>query len=185
MSTPPAARTALLVIDVQRALFETEPPPYEAAEVVRKINALAARARGAGAPVFHIQHEDAGTLAHGSEGWQLPAPLDVQPGDGRVRKTTPDSFHRTDLGERLAAEGIVRLVVAGYASEFCVDTTVRRAAALGYPVTIAADAHTTHDKPHATGASIRAHHNATLPDITSFGVKIEAVASEDVSFESA
>ncbi|MEX3841939.1 hypothetical protein [Paraburkholderia sp. BR10882] len=36
-------------------------------------------------------------------------------------------------------------------------------------------ARTTHDKPHANGASIRAHHNATLSNIRSFGPKISAV----------
>ncbi|MNL42777.1 Isochorismatase family protein [compost metagenome] len=71
-------------------------------------------------------------------------------------------------------------MVCGYATEFCVDTTVRRAAGLGMPVTLAADAHTTHDKPHASGARIRAHHNATLPAISSFGVKIAAVPAADI-----
>jgi nicotinamidase-related amidase len=72
--------------------------------------------------------------------------------------------------------------VAGYASEFCVDTSVRRAAALGYPVTVAADAHTTHDKPHADAAFIRAHHNLTLADVTSFGPAIRAQAAEAIDF---
>jgi len=71
-------------------------------------------------------------------------------------------------------------VVCGYATEFCVDTTLRRAAGLGLTVTLAADAHTTHDKPHADGGQIRAHHNATLPAISSFGVKIAAVAAADL-----
>jgi nicotinamidase-related amidase len=62
-----------------------------------------------------------------------------------------------------------------------VDTTTRRAAGLGYHVVLAADAHTSHDKPHATGAKIREHHNATLSDITSFGVPIRAVASADIA----
>jgi hypothetical protein len=45
---------------------------------------------------------------------------------------------------------------------------------------LAADAHTSHDKPHATGAQIRAHHNATLADISSFGVPIRAVPAADI-----
>ncbi|HWT20346.1 MAG TPA: cysteine hydrolase, partial [Variovorax sp.] len=39
-----------------------------------------------------------------------------------------------------------------------------------------------HDKPHATGDFIRAHHNATLSDITSFGVPIRAVPSAKIVF---
>ena len=36
---------ALLVIDVQRGLFETSPPPADAEDVIAGINALARRAR--------------------------------------------------------------------------------------------------------------------------------------------
>lgn len=175
-------KQALLIIDVQRALFDAEPRPFEADAVVERINALSARARLAGVPVVFIQHEDARSLAHGSDGWQLQAALSTTPADRFIRKRTADSFLGTALGEWLAAEGIDQLVVAGYASEFCVDTTVRRAAALGWAVLIAADAHTTHDKTHATAALIRAHHNATLADISSFGPKIEAVAGDRVRF---
>jgi nicotinamidase-related amidase len=175
-------RSALLVIDVQRCLIDAEPRPFEADTVVARINALAARARQAKVPVVIVQHEtESGTMVRGSDGWQLAAGLDVADGDLHVRKTTPDSFLRTPLGDLLADRSIENVIVCGYATEFCVDTTVRRAAALGYAVTIAADAHTTHDKSHASAAQIRAHHNATLPDITSFGRPIVAVPAEEIS----
>jgi nicotinamidase-related amidase len=179
-------KSALIVIDVQRALFETSPPPADAADVLERINALAGRARAAGAPVVYVQHESpGGDLAHGASGRELDLRLQPAQGDVRVRKTTPDSFLRTTLAQVLGDAGATRLVVCGYASEFCVDTTVRRAAALGHPVVLAADAHTTHDKPHATGAQIRAHHNATLSSISSFGVKIAAVPAADIDFGAA
>jgi uncharacterized protein len=176
-------RTALVVIDVQRALFEPEPRPHEADAVMARIHALAAQARSAGVPVVWVQHERAQhALAHGSEGWALPALLQAEPGDHFVRKTTPDAFLRTGLADWLAARGIQHLVVCGYASEYCVDTSTRRAAGLGLAVTLVADAHTTHDKAHASGAMIRAHHNATLPDLSSFGPPIRAVATADIVF---
>lgn len=175
--------SALLIIDVQRGLFDTAPRPHEADAVVDRINALAARARASGAPVVFIQHETAsGALAQGSTGWQLEGRLQVQPGDLYVRKTTPDSFLRTELEPLLRKAGVQQLVVCGYASEFCVDTTVRRAAALGFAVVLAADAHTTHDKPHASAAQIRAHHNATLPELTSFGPRIAARPAAQIAF---
>ena len=175
--------SALIVIDVQRALFEASPAPADAEAVLARINALAARAREAGAPVIYVQHESPGSaMDHGLPGWQLDLRLQPADGDVRVRKTTPDSFLRTELADALAQAGATELVVCGYASEFCVDTTVRRAAGLGFPVTLAADAHTTQDKPHAPGAQIRAHHNATLSSISSFGVKIAAVPAADIVF---
>jgi len=173
---------ALLVIDVQRGLFETDPPPADAASVVDRINDLAARARAKGVPVIYVQHERAGSLEAESPAWQLDPRLQVDASDRRIRKCTPDSFLRTGLDEVLAFLGVEELVLCGYATEFCVDTTTRSAAAHGYAVTLAADAHTTHDKPHATAAQIRAHHNATLPDITSFGPRIQAVPAGRILF---
>jgi len=111
----------------------------------------------------------------------LERQLQVEPGDYRIRKSTPDSFLRTQLGELLSTLKVTRLIVCGYASEGCVDTTIRRAVALGYEVTIAGDAHTTDDKPYLSAEQIREHHNATLSDLTSFGPKISVVKSSDIT----
>ncbi len=183
----PASGTALVLIDLQQALFQPAPRPHEADTVVHRVNSLAARARAAGVPVLWVQHETTAShrLAHGSAGWALADGLHTATSDVHIRKTTPDSFLHTGLADWLAVRGITRLVVAGYASEFCVDTTTRRAAGLGLAVTLAADAHTTHDKPHASGALIRAHHNASLADLTSFGVPITAVPAADIAFTAA
>lgn len=175
--------SALLVIDVQAGLFDGDRRPGDADGVISRINALAERARAAQVAVIYVQHEREGTpLAHGSAGWALARGLQPAALDVRLRKTTPDSFLHTRLEPLLQEHDVKHLVICGYASEFCVDTTVRRAAALGYSVTLAADAHTTHDKPHATAEQIRAHENATLPNLTSFGPEIRAVAAETISF---
>jgi nicotinamidase-related amidase len=175
---------ALIVIDVQEGLFRLSPSPALSGDVFARINELTSRARAASAPVIFVQHETAtGDLEYGSPGWALAKELDVHASDQRVRKTTPDSFLRTNLGSMLESGGVSNVVVCGYATEFCVDTTVRRAAALGYGVTLVADAHTTHDKTHATAARIVEHHNATLPQIGSFGPTIEAVATANIRFD--
>jgi len=176
-------RTALLIIDVQHGLFAPKPAPAEDQAVIERINALSARARDSAVPVIFIQHEQASDgLVAGSPAWALDARLLVHERDLKLGKTTPDSFLRTSLGKTLSTLGIQHLVVCGYSTEFCVDTTVRRAAGLGYAVTIAADAHTSHDKEHASGITIRTHHNATLPAIRSYGVRIAAQDSAAISF---
>jgi nicotinamidase-related amidase len=176
-------KSALLIIDVQQALLDETPRPFEADAVVERINILTAKARAIGAPVAFIQHEtSAGRLEYNSAGWQLQPGLQVVDSDIKLRKSTPDSFLRTELQELLTSWNVDQLVICGFASEFCVDTTVRRAAALGYPVTLVSDAHTTHDKPHATGLQIRTHENVTLPDISSFGPAIKAVPTDEVNF---
>jgi len=173
--------TALLVIDFQKGLVSTEPLPGDAATVTANINALTRRAREAGVPVVFVQHEDA-ELVRGADAWEIAGDLSVEPQDYKVGKRTPDSFLNTELGAILEKHGVKHVVVCGYASEFCVDTTVRRAAANGYTVTIAADAHTTHDKDHATAAMIREHHNETLSNIGSFGPRIAAVRTAAIAF---
>ncbi|MFK0088670.1 cysteine hydrolase family protein [Pseudomonas sp. NPDC090755] len=175
---------ALIVIDVQHGLFRSSPAPACAENVIGRINALSKRARLQGAPVIFVQHEatDGDYFRHGSQEWALDAGLITGDTDHLVRKTTPDSFLRTDLASVLKTCGVSHLVICGYASEFCIDTTVRRAAALGYEVTLVSDAHTTQDKAHADAAHIIAHHNATLPSIRSFGVPIRAQESEGVEF---
>ncbi|MCP3718270.1 isochorismatase family protein [Paraburkholderia sp. CNPSo 3281] len=177
--------TALLVIDFQKELIDTEPLPGDIAMISANINALMQRARHAGAPVVLIQHEDDTALVCGSDAWALSATLATELRDHLIGKRTPDSFLGTGLAALLAAHAVKHVVICGYASEFCVDTTVRRAAANGLTVTLAADAHTTHDKPHANAALIRAHHNATLSNMRSFGPKISAVRTAEIAFDPA
>jgi len=80
----------------------------------------------------------------------------------------------------LQSRGVEKLVVCGLQSEYCVDSTVRRALALGYPVTLVADGHTTMDNAVLKAAQISAHHNVTLSGIDSFGPRVEAIPAAEV-----
>ncbi|SQJ24365.1 Isochorismatase family protein yecD [Serratia rubidaea] len=174
-------KPALLIIDVQKGLFV--PPPADADAVIERINQLSARARQSGVPVIFVQHQTADReLEHGSDGWQIEPRLQVADTDLRVEKTTPDSFLRTNLQALLEQHGVTQLVICGYSTEYCVDSTTRRAAGHGYPVVLAADAHTSHDKAHASGAWIRNHHNAALSGMKSFGVPIRALPAAEIQF---
>jgi nicotinamidase-related amidase len=175
---------ALLVIDVQHLLCNGDEAAHDIADVIERINAVAARARAAGAPVVLVQHEDAGPLQHGSAGWQLDARLSAQPDDLRLRKTACDSFHHTELLALLQARGVDSLVVCGLQSDFCVDTTVRRALALGFPVVLVSDAHSTVDNGVLTAPQIAAHHTRTLANLESFGPRVTPLAAADVRFAS-
>lgn len=174
--------SALLIIDMQQGLCEGEGRAFESDAVIARINNLAAQARSAHVPVVFIQHEStAGYLEHASPAWQLADGLQVEPGDLRVRKTTPDAFLNTDLQAFLDAHGVSELIVCGMHTEFCVDTTTRRALALGYPVTLVADAHTSAGNAVLTPRQVIDHHNATLTNISSFGPRVLAVASADLA----
>lgn len=141
-------------------------------------------ARAAPVPVVLVQHEeDSGSLVAGSPGWQLARGLQTSKDDLRVRKKSPNSFHKTDLHSLLQERGVTRLVVCGLQTEFCVDTTVRQALALGYDVVLAADAHSTTDSDTLSAAQIAAHHNRTLRWMSGFGSKISVLPTQGIRVE--
>lgn len=176
-----AMQTAVLVIDVQQGLCEGPGAAFDCAATIARINRVTRTARDAGAPVIFVQHEGRDYLVRDSSGWQLADGLECAPGDLRLGKTTPDAFLRTALAEMLAARGIERLAICGMHTEFCVDTTTRSALALGYPVLLIADAHTSAGNDAIPAQQVIAHHNATLTNISSFGPRAVAVMSQDFS----
>jgi nicotinamidase-related amidase len=177
-------KTAVLVIDVQQGLCEGEGKAFDCEGVIARINGVTRKARAAGAAVIFIQHEsNSGYLEHGTPAWQLAIGLEIAPDDLKIRKTTPDSFLRSDLQAVLKEHGVTNLLVCGMHTEFCVDTTTRRALALGYPVTLIADAHTSAGNGVLSAPQIIRHHNVTLTNISSFGPRATAVSSEALRIE--
>lgn len=176
--------TAVLVIDVQQGLCEGDGAAFEAAQTIDRINQVTAKARAAGRPVIFIQHESgSGYLEHGSAAWQLAQGLEALPTDLRVRKTAADSFHKTTLQDVLHQHGITELVICGMHTEFCVDTTTRRALALGYPATLVEDAHTSAGNAALSAPQVIAHHNITLSNISSFGARVHLVSAANLRFD--
>ena len=88
----------------------------------------------------------------------------IQPnkGDVIVQKQSPDAFHETSLHDELTKRQVEHLYVAGLQTEYCVDTTCRRAFSLSYRVTLVEDAHSTWDSPVLGAQQIINHHNQVL-----------------------
>jgi len=159
MNIPASANAALLVIDVQCGWYLSTPGPHDAAGTLRRINELIRKAHAATLPVIFIQHAEPPDYTAGSPAWQLHPELDRKAGDLVVGKAVCDAFCDTALQEELHRCGVETLVLAGCATEFCVDTTLRSAASHGFHVVAATDAHTTKDRPVLTAVQIIAHHN--------------------------
>lgn len=175
---------ALLIIDVQQALCSGKLEVFEAARVIDTVNRVAAKARAARALVVLIQHEnDDGLFVYGSPGWGLADGLVVGVGDLRIRKRGPDSFHSTELKSLLDPYAVDQLVICGLQGDFCVDTTTRRALALGYPVMLVSDGHSTARNRGLSAAQISAHHNETLSNITSFGPRVALVRARELQID--
>ena len=175
-------KTALLIIDVQQALCVGPYTAFDVDNVIDRINQVSRMARAAGAPVVVIQHESkGGEMAHGSEGWKVSPKLETKDTDVFMRKTATDSFHNTELDAILKSRGVTDLIICGLQSDFCVDTTTRRAMGHGYPVVLVSDGHSTLDNSVLRASQIIAHHNETLSNIESFGPRTRAVPAAQIT----
>lgn len=183
MHKPDPTTNAVLVIDVQQGLCEGEAAAHDCPGVIHRINQVTHTARTAAVPVIFIQHEARnGYLEHNSPAWQLATGLECQPDDLRVRKTSSDAFLNTPLEALLRSMGVTQLVICGMHTEFCVDTTTRRALALGYPVLLVSDGHTSAGNAAIGPQQVIDHHNATLTNLSSFGPRARNVSAADCRF---
>jgi nicotinamidase-related amidase len=142
-------KTALLVIDVQKELFQKTTPICNADALLENINALVGRAHRAGAPVVYVQHSSKNILVEGSDGWQLHPKLQPLSTDVMIRKTHPSSFEETSLAEDLAKMNVGTLVITGLVTHGCVKATSLAALELGYRTIVAKDAHSSYSKDAA------------------------------------
>jgi nicotinamidase-related amidase len=173
---------AVIVIDVQQMFFSGPSAAYRGNEVIDGINRLTAAARNASVPVWFVQHEsDAnGPLARGSDAWQLPATLVRDPADGSIYKNVGDSFQDTPLLDQLRQKDTDSVLICGYASEFCVNATARRAELLGLRTTVVADLHTTQDKPHLAADKIVEHQNFVWANSSMTGKRVKVRPLADI-----
>jgi len=164
------AKSALLVVDVQRGILDipglarTKEIQFALDQTVARIAKLIERARAAGVPVIYIQHD--GGPGHRLEpeasGWPIRQEIAPRPGEPVVHKRASDAFFETPLADLLQRLGTQELVVCGCMTQYCVDTTVRRATSLGHDVILVSDGHMTADTHTLRFEQIIEHHNGLL-----------------------
>ena len=181
---PTALReTTLIMIDCQNTYREGVMALEGVEAALAEAAQLLARARDAGIPVFHIMH-DAGEGSPYDVKAQIGqisdevAPL---PGEPVIVKHYPNSFVETDLDARLREAPGRELILAGFMTHMCVNSTARGAFNLGYHPTVVASATATRELPGADGAPVpaRALQAASLAAIGDlFGVVVSK--SDDI-----
>lgn len=151
--------TALLIINAQVNMFGPE-PVHRAADVLAILRQLLDQARAAGATVIFVRNNrEADELS--SAGWNIHPQLAPLPGEAIIDMTQPDAFYRTGLSGALNERGIRRLIIAGMQTEYCIDTTTRRANSLDFEVSLVADGHST-VAGILSAEQIIGHHNHVL-----------------------
>ncbi|HWQ47215.1 MAG TPA: isochorismatase family protein, partial [Longilinea sp.] len=141
-----AEKTALLLIDAQVNMFDPACPAYHADSLLETLKTLLKKARQAHWLVVFVQNngKEGDPDVHGTPGWEIHPELELLAEDVIIQKYTMDAFHETGLKGILDAQGITRLVAAGLQSEYCVQTTCRKARELGYEVVLVRDGHSTY-----------------------------------------
>ncbi|MFF7132385.1 nicotinamidase-related amidase [Streptomyces sp. SAI-126] len=184
LSGRPAALTdsALVMIDCQNTYRQGVMRLEGVEEALAEAAHLLRRARDLGVPVFHVMH-DAGK----GTPYDITAPIghimdEVVPRSGEpvVIKTHPSSFFRTDLRDRLRTTGLTDLVLAGFMTHMCVDSTARDAFDLGYRPTVVAAATATRElvAPDGTVVAAGALQTAALTGIADLFALVVEKADE-------
>jgi nicotinamidase-related amidase len=150
---------ALLVIDVQHEYFDPESPLVipDGPAVLLRLSELMSAFREAEAAIIHVHHQEAAeaeVFAAGSENVVPMAEVAPLPGEPVVVKSMPGAFDGTDLDAVLEENGAKTLVVAGFMTHMCCDSTAREAQGRGYEVLFLSDGTATRDLVAPSGRLI-------------------------------
>jgi nicotinamidase-related amidase len=140
--------TALLLIDVQNGVDDLE---HWGGPTARRNNPeaeivmldLLGKWRSSGMPVAFTRHdsrEAASPLKFSLPGGTQKVGFELSENDIVVQKDVNSGFVGTSLELQLRRAGVRRLVVAGFFTNMCVETTVRMAGNLGFDTYLVHDA---------------------------------------------
>ncbi|CAN5869913.1 cysteine hydrolase family protein [soil metagenome] len=161
------AESTLILIDCQNTYTEGVMELEGVQAALDETATLLERARTAGIPIVHIQHSDGPGSLYDVDG-HTGAIVDrvaPRPGEAVVVKSYPNSFVQTDLEDRLKALGASNLVLTGFMTHMCVNSTARGAFNLGYAPTVVAAASATR----------------ALPGLSAGGTEVPATALQSAS----
>jgi ureidoacrylate peracid hydrolase len=160
-------RTALIVIDMQRAFLSDDGSLVEAGIDISGLKValepcqrLLASARQAGVPVIHTRYvyrpdyadggvlvkyimpalKEVNSLAAGTPDIEIVDELAPVDGEHVIDKNRPSAFYATNIEPLLNGLDIDSLVVCGVTANICVETTVRDASQRDYKVFVPRDA---------------------------------------------
>ena len=183
MSNHPTSRTALVVVDVQRAFDQWEAAgrrrnnPQAVARIADLLDAF----RNHGAPIFHIRHEGTkpnSSFLPGGNGYPVKDEARELAGEPVIVKRVNSAFIGTDLEARLRAADIKTTVICGATTNHCVETTTRMAGNLGFDAALVRDATWTFDRigPDGDAHSAEEIHAMTLSNLNGEFARIVSAA---------
>lgn len=150
--------SALIIIDAQNTYCEGVMKLEGMEKALQECRVLLDRFRKAGRPVFHIRH-DAGP---GSP-YDVTSPIGqivdlLAPAQGEpvITKNYPNAFAGTDLETLVKKAETKNLILVGFMSHMCVNSTARGAFSLGLNPTVVASATATRALPYKVTGEVLA-----------------------------
>ena len=174
--------SALIMVDCQNTYRQGIMQLTNVEPAIKEAQKLLQMARDLKVPIIHIQH-DAGVGTPYDITAEIGAISDeVAPKNGEavVVKNYPNSFWHTNLEAQLKALNIENVVIAGFMTHVCIDSTARGAFNLGFKPTVVASACATRSLLGPQGKVIEAQtmHDSALAAVRDlFAVVVDDVAS--------
>ena len=174
--------SALIMVDCQNTYRQGVMQLTNVEPAVKEAQKLLHMARDLNIPILHIQH-DAGMGSPydvTAEIGQISDEVAPQNNEPLITKNYPNSFIATPLEAQLKALNIENVVIAGFMTHVCINSTARGAFNLGFKPTVVASACATRSLVGANGKTIDAQtmHEAALAAIRDlFAVVVDDVAS--------
>ncbi len=185
MRTFDPSNTALIVVDMQKGALEREAAGEQRNNpgALANIACLLSAFRSNDMAIIHVRHastEPNSLLRPELPGFVVIDEVAEQPGELVLVKNVNSSFIGTDLEERLHAGGIDTLMIVGFATNHCVETTARMAGNLGFDTRLVEDACFTFANmgPDGTRHSADAIHAMTLANLN--GEFAEIVTTQNI-----
>lgn len=180
-NTPaPLADSALVMIDCQNTYRRGVMQLAGVETAVSEASDLLARARRTGSPIIHVMH-DAGEGSPydvRAEIGQISDEVAPQDDEPVIVKNFPNAFVETDLLDELRNLAPAQdLVIAGFMTHMCVNSTARGAFSNGFRPAVVASATATRELPSPDGSVVPASavQQASLASLSDmFGIVVES-----------
>ncbi len=173
--------SALIMVDCQNTYRHGIMQLTNVEAAIKEAQKLLQIARDLKVPIIHIQH-DAGVGSPydvTAEIGQISTEVASKNGEAVITKNYPNAFIATPLEAQLKALGIENVVLAGFMTHMCINSTARGAFNLGFKPTVVASACATRSLVGANSKTIDAQtmHEAALAAVRDlFAVVVDDVA---------
>jgi len=150
--------SALIMIDLQNTYRKGVMQLTGVEEAIVEAKKLLEMARDHKIPIFHIRHDGGVGTPYDVSAVIGAISDEVAPiaGEPIITKNYPNSFIQTDLDQQLKAIGIEKIVLAGFMTHMCINSTAHGGFNLGYAPTVVASTTATRPLEAANGKVVSA-----------------------------